>query len=100
MSDDIVYRLRHDPIGNDGGPVVAEMMDEAADEIERLRAEVETGVEDSAGWRELCIEQDAEIDRLRAVLQSIAHEFPHSIGVHDDPKVIARRALEDEPNDR
>ena len=86
---DIVERLRL------GGPNAWEIYGEAADEIKRLRADFESGMERFYSQGAELDNARAEIERLRAALRPFADPLKYSAtGQWADDIMAARRALE------
>jgi hypothetical protein len=75
VSDDITTRLRRD--------CMSLIADEAADEIERLRAELCTALEQAERWKDERDEARREVSFLRPSVclgAQIAHEYAESRG--------------------
>lgn len=70
MADDIVTRLSERCAG---GGETRRLMSQAVDEIERLRAEINSMASAQAGWGRVA-RLEAEIERLRALCNDLYHD--------------------------
>ena len=86
VADDIVKRLRR--ISSQPLTEHANIIAHAADEIERLRADVD-------GYASAFDVQDEEIERLRKALRDIA-DLPAGAPTNDSTRLAARLALQEE----
>jgi hypothetical protein len=89
MTDDIVARLRGYCDGNN------DLMDAAADEIERLRVTMDVLLADRRATLSENHDLWREIERLRAALREIMDEMPENFACHH----IARAALGEASDD-